>query len=1056
MRRRQLWSPLRWIGPLAFLLCTSRLNAAGGVPVLLTFDNLAVGTDVHTFPGLTLVTFGTNNFDGTPHFTIVQPPQGTVSPMRALQSHFDTGAEFSGTHMTMAFDIPQSLVTLSTGVVVNSPTGPGSAFLLQGFAQDPSTAGTVPIVQSVTTCQGTSPTRIGTPLGIVDQASRIQFAVLSLVACNLPTDPNSGGDHLSLVIDNIAYERELHPPAHENIPPVVTIIDPLNAATVAGSAPQEIAYLVRATIQESDLDKVTAAVNGSPAGPVFYSSSGPNSYNASLFVTASQGLVAGTNTIALTAKDFDRPPNTGSASVTFNFQPKPPPAPSTVDIIPIAYDVTQAIDTGPHEFGSFVNPILGGFEIRHEQVFDVPLIAGKPALVRVFAAAAGTSSAVNNVPALMFVDKDNCTSGCSLAIGMPPINGFSSSGSPAPLVAGITVSPIGTPASDPNATKQNLSSTWNFYLPGRWTRQDLVVDIQLNAGNYSGGFTQQPKIQECSSPIAGECFNNNEIRLHLKFRPPNQLTVNPVFINVSGTTAKTTQSQFDAVIAELNELYPIDVRAGTSQEITVASDRSNDDLLDDIDDASGSQPCFGISGNGSEVWVGLFPGDQGTFSANANGVTGTANVGSEPCAVPAAWTNGNDGVSAAHEIGHTIGFDHWGCEHNGDEECVVFPIPHGGIGGVGIDLANFTVIPLDPSTSPPHAHDFMVTFVNESFKWVSWFTYGILVDHSTFGSYDAPDPTMLFVSGHISPGGVATLRPVFRIDVVEPPSQTLVEDDPDDIYTIRVYDEAGNTLYLQNFEPQKRGIHDPHHRRAYEFAEVIPLIPDLQRVGVFKHGSLLGELKPLYGRLEATLAVKEPKPGAVWSLGSKQRIEWTLKGGSDEQLAALVEYSIDGGKSRHVLRRDVKGNFLTVDADQIPGTDDAAVFVQLSDGIHTVEAQSGRFRVAVKPPFVHIMTPAADGALVHGMPATLSGRGFDRQERLPDDAFHWTSSKDGALGTGLSLTTSSLSLGVHTITLRVTNHSGLPGRDSVRIHVVKHTGNEKGEYNVESKRSRYP
>jgi hypothetical protein len=1037
MRPRQSLFHLHWISALALLLSALQVHAAGGVPVLLTFDNLAVGTDVHTFPGLTLVTFGTNNFDGTPHFTIVQPAQGTVSPRHALQSHFDTGGEFSGTHMTMAFDIPQSLVTLSTGVVTGSSAGPGSAFLLQGFAQDPGTPGAVPLAQSVTTCQGTNPTPIATPLGVEDPSSSIRFAVLSLVACNMPTDPNTGGDHLSLVIDNLSYERELHPPAHESVPPVVTIIDPPNGATVMGSAPQEIAYFVRATIQESDLDKVTALVNGNPAGPVFYSSSGPNSYNASLFVTASQGLAAGANTIILTAKDFDRPPNTGNASTTFTFQPKPPPAPSTVDIVPLAYDVTQAIDTGPHEFGNFVNPILGGFEIRHELVFDVPLIAGKPALVRVFAGAAGTSSAVNNVPALMFVDKDNCTSDCSLAIGMPPMNGFSTPGSPQPLLAGITVAPIGTPGSDPNATKQNLASTWNFFLPGAWTGQDLVVDIQINAGNYSGGFTQQPKIQECSSPTSGECFNNNEIRLHLKFRPPNQLTVHPVFVNVSGSSAKTTQSQFDSVISQLNELYPIDVRAGTSQEITVASDRSNDDLLDDIDDASGSQPCLGISGNGSEVWVGLFPGDQGTFSANANGVTGTANVGSEPCAVPAAWTNGNDGVSAAHEIGHTIGFDHWGCEHSGDEECVVFPIPHGGIGGVGIDLANFKVIPLDPSTSPPHAHDFMVTFVNESFKWVSWFTYGILVDHSTFGSYDAPDPPMLLVSGHISARGVATLRPAYRIDVVNPPSQPLVEDDADDIYTIRVYDEAGNTLYLQNFEPQKRGIHDQHHRRAYEFTEVTPLIPNMHRIGLFKHGRLLGELKPYYRKLQAAVAITEPSAGTVWSLGSKQRIEWTAKGDVREHLAALVEYSIDRGKTRHVLRRDVRDNFLTIDADQVPGTEDAVVFVQLSDGIHTVEAQSSRFRVAVKPPFAHIVTPTTNGASVHGMPLTLSARGFDRQERLTDAAFHWSSSKDGALGEGLSLTTSRLSLGEHEISLEVKNHSGLTGRDSIRVRVVK-------------------
>jgi hypothetical protein len=51
--------------------------------------------------------------------------------------------------MTMAFDIPQSLITLSTGVS-SVTTGSGAAVLLQGFSQDPNVPGASPIVQAVT------------------------------------------------------------------------------------------------------------------------------------------------------------------------------------------------------------------------------------------------------------------------------------------------------------------------------------------------------------------------------------------------------------------------------------------------------------------------------------------------------------------------------------------------------------------------------------------------------------------------------------------------------------------------------------------------------------------------------------------------------------------------------------------------------------------------------------------------------------------------------------------------------------------------------------------
>jgi hypothetical protein len=56
------------------------------------------------------------------------------------------------------------------------------------------------------------------------------------------------------------------------------------------------------------------------------------------------------------------------------------------------------------------------------------------------------------------------------------------------------------------------------------------------------------------------------------------------------------------------------------------------------------------------------------------------------------------------------------------------------------------------------------------------------------------------------------------------------------------------------------------------------------------------------------------------------------------------------------------------------------------------------------------------------------------------------SSKDGALGQGLSLTTSNLSQGLHTIVVEVRNHFGLTGKDSIRIRVVKQIDSKKGDY----------
>ena len=76
----------------------------------------------------------------------------------------------------------------------------------------------------------------------------------------------------------------------------------------------------------------------------------------------------------------------------------------------------------------------------------------------------------------------------------------------------------------------------------------------------------------------------------------------------------------------------------------------------------------------------------------------------------------------------------------------------------------------------------------------------------------------------------------------------------------------------------------------------------------------------------------------------------------------------------------------------------------------------------------------------------LLGMDADTLVRLKDDVFSdphedlaanlaWTSSRNGAIGTGASFSLSTLSVGVHTITAEVRDSVGLPGQAQIRLTV---------------------
>lgn len=89
------------------------------------------------------------------------------------------------------------------------------------------------------------------------------------------------------------------------------------------------------------------------------------------------------------------------------------------------------------------------------------------------------------------------------------------------------------------------------------------------------------------------------------------------------------------------------------------------------------------------------------------------------------------------------------------------------------------------------------------------------------------------------------------------------------------------------------------------------------------------------------------------------------------------------------------------------------------------------------PPVATITAPTNGSSFTSGSTVTFTGTGTDTQDgTLPGSSLAWSSSLDGALGTGTSLGVSTLSLGTHTITLTATDSGSLTGTATITVTIT--------------------
>jgi PKD repeat protein len=123
----------------------------------------------------------------------------------------------------------------------------------------------------------------------------------------------------------------------------------------------------------------------------------------------------------------------------------------------------------------------------------------------------------------------------------------------------------------------------------------------------------------------------------------------------------------------------------------------------------------------------------------------------------------------------------------------------------------------------------------------------------------------------------------------------------------------------------------------------------------------------------------------------------------------------------------------------------ASILSTLSSGTHSITASvtdsggataNASITVTVNaPPVVNITAPEDGAGFVPDDQVTFTGTASDLEDVDLSAIIDWTSSIDGALGTGASINVSTLSSGTHTVTASVTDVGGKTASDSITVTV---------------------
>ena len=171
-------------------------------------------------------------------------------------------------------------------------------------------------------------------------------------------------------------------------------------------------------------------------------------------------------------------------------------------------------------------------------------------------------------------------------------------------------------------------------------------------------------------------------------------------------------------------------------------------------------------------------------------------------------------------------------------------------------------------------------------------------------------------------------------------------------------------------------------------------------------------------------------------MSGAQAISWIGADLDGDPLTYSVLYSNDNGASWLAVSPQITTTTYLLDFNLLGGGGECLIRVRVTDGINTAYDDSDApFHVASKSPQVFIYEPGASNTLRADQPIRLAGSAYDLEDGvLSETALHWSSDRDGDLGTGNEVL-KTLSLGEHTLTFTAIDSDDNAATSTVKILV---------------------